>query len=89
MIKKNKKCIYMVKEVRPYPDSAKRPSGEKDVLSTQDECPTKLATAPEPGFPLGDTRTSCRTNRLSSDAESKSCESADHATLRTVIACDV
>lgn len=72
-----------------HPESANRPSGEKLEHSTHDEWPTKLATAPDPGFPLGETRTSCRTSRLSSDADSRSCESADHASPRTVIACEV
>ena len=78
------------------------------MLRTQDEWPLRVATAPEPGLPEGETRTSCRTSRLSSDAERRSygcvstyicccgstemlltCESADQARERTVMACDV
>lgn len=57
-----------------YPESARRPSGEISVLSTQEECPDNVATAPEPGFPEGEYRTSCSVRRLSSDAETSSCD---------------
>ena len=43
------------------------------MLNTQDECPESAATAPEPGFPEDDVRTSCRIRRLSSEAERRSC----------------
>lgn len=71
------------------PESASLPSGDMEVLSTQDECPTREATAPDPGLPDGDTRTSCNIRRLSSEPDSNSCESADHAKERTVTACEV
>ncbi len=54
------------------PDTARRPSGEMSVLRTQDECPVNVATAPEPAFPEGEVRTSCRISRLSSEADSSS-----------------
>ena len=55
------------------PDNASLLSGEMSVLRTHEECPLRVATAPDPGLPDGDTRTSCRMRRLSSDAESSSC----------------
>ena len=55
-----------------YPERASLPSGEIWVLRTHEEWPVREATAPEPGFPDGDTRTSCRIRRLSSDPDSKS-----------------
>jgi len=54
------------------PDKASRPSGDISVLRTQEECPEKDATAPEPGLPEAEVRTSCRIRRLSSDAERRS-----------------
>jgi len=54
------------------PDKASRPSGDMSVLRTQEECPEKDATAPEPGLPEAEVRTSCRIRRLSSDAERRS-----------------
>lgn len=41
-----------------YPDSANRPSADISVLSTHELCPDRVATAPEPGFPDGEYRTS-------------------------------
>lgn len=55
-----------------HPERANLPSGEICVLRTQDECPVREATAPEPGLPDGDTRTSCRIRRLSSDPDNRS-----------------
>lgn len=60
------------KRMDTHPDTASLPSGEKSVLNTHDECPVRVATAPEPGFPDGETRTSCRISRLSSDADKSS-----------------
>lgn len=54
------------------PETASLLSGEISVLRTQEECPLRVATAPEPGLPEEDTRTSCRIRRLSSDADSSS-----------------
>lgn len=71
------------------PDKASRPSGEISVLRTHDECPVNEATAPEPGFPEAETRTSCRINLLSSDADNSKDESGDHARALTAMACDV
>ena len=55
-----------------YPDRASRPSGDISALRTQEECPDREATAPEPGLPEAEVRTSCRIRRLSSDAERRS-----------------
>ena len=71
-----------------YPERASRPSGENAVLNTQDPCPTSAATAPPPP-PLPFSRTSKRVSRLSSEADSKSEESADQESARTVMACAV
>ena len=54
------------------PETASLPSGEMSVLRTQEECPLRVATAPEPGLPEDDTRTSCKIRRLSSDADRSS-----------------
>lgn len=55
-----------------HPLIAAFPSVAIDAQVTQEEWPFKDATAPEPGFPLDEVLTSCNTNRLSSEAESKS-----------------
>jgi len=59
-------------EGETYPDTANLPSGDMSVLRTQDECPESVATAPDPGFPEDEVRTSWRIRRLSSDAERRS-----------------
>lgn len=43
------------------------------ALRTHEVCPANVATAPEPGLPDGETRTSCSMSRLSSDADMRSC----------------
>jgi hypothetical protein len=48
----------MYKRTAIYPDMARRPSGDMLVLSTHEEWPVRVATAPEPGFPDGVERTS-------------------------------
>jgi len=54
------------------PEIASRPSGDISVLRTQEECPDREATAPEPGFPEVEVRTSSRIRRLSSEADKRS-----------------
>ena len=55
-----------------HPESASLPSGDIEVLSTQEECPMRDATAPEPGFPEGEALTSKSVRRLSSEPERRS-----------------
>lgn len=53
-----------------YPERSNRPSGDTSVLKTQDECPDRVATAPDPGLPVVALyRTSWIVNRLSSEAD--------------------
>lgn len=39
------------------------------MLRTHEEWPLRVATAPDPGLPDADTRTSCNMSRLSSEAD--------------------
>lgn len=55
-----------------YPLIAALPSVAMEALKTHELWPLRDATAPDPGFPPAEVRTSWRTSRLSSDAESRS-----------------
>lgn len=55
------------------------------TLSTHEEWPENVATAPEPGLPDGESLTSCTTSLLSSDAEMSTCRDSDYARVKVSV----
>ena len=71
-IRMSARLRFRERQAITYPERASRPSGDISVLRTQEEWPDREATAPEPGLPEAEVRTSCRISRLSSDADRRS-----------------